>query len=128
MLKRVLKQGGADSGQIEAIEFNQYGGGKKTIEVGPSLMNLGDASGGLSLPGIGQSVWLYNNSTSTAFAIFYTQPGSVPSTPTLTTGIALSPNAYTKLSSGQFNSLKTSASTVGVYLVQDDSQLNNVAQ
>lgn len=128
MLKRVLRQGGADSGQIESIEFNQYGGGKKTIEVGPSLTNLGDASSGLSLLGIGQSLWLYNNSASTAFAIFYTLPGSVPATPTLATGIALAPNSYTRLSSGQFNSIKTSAATVGVYSVQDDSQLNNVAQ
>jgi hypothetical protein len=130
MLKRVLKSGGAeDSGSIDAIEYNKYAGAQKKLDVGPALNILGTCNSGLSLPGLGTSLWIYNNSSSIAYVAFYDANGAVPSAPSsLSNGIALAPNSYTKLNSGQYSGIIGSAATIGVYQVIDDSQLNNVQQ
>jgi hypothetical protein len=83
----------------------------KGIGVGPHNCELGD------------TIAFYNNSTVTAFVAFANTPGALPGTVDATNGIALPPNDYVVLTSGNNNWYKASAATVLSYSINDETYL-----
>lgn len=109
-----------DPGQSMGVEHNILGGGKNVVEVGPALTQLPSASftAGSDVGGLGTSLYLYNNSATVAFVAFY-DPTVTPSpaTPTAAAGIAVPPNAYFRVNSGQVNSMIISTANILIYRV-----------
>jgi hypothetical protein len=87
-------------------------------------------SAAVALPGKGRTVSVYNNNSAmatitfgdanvTSQAVGVTQTGTTSSV-----GIPCPPNAWTHLSAGDATHLITSAATLFVFLVEDDSFLH----
>ena len=134
---RVNKPGSSlDQGALESTQANPYSGGKKSLTVGPDFMpqyvagvqNVFvsgiDASTGTNLAPW-TSLWLYNNSSTVAWVALSTAAiGSAPSG--FANGVPLTPNAWTQLSMGQNTFIRTSAATVGVYTINDDTTVRQL--
>lgn len=127
---RTNKGTGNDTGAIQSYEANPYSGGKKSLKVGPDFCKQDTnafisgrdvSAGGNILPG--SILYFYNNSATVAWvAISSASIGAAPTN--FATGIPLPPNAWTVLSAGENQFVYSSASTVGLYDVKDDSNLN----
>jgi hypothetical protein len=134
---RVNKPGSSlDQGALESTQANPYSGGKKSLTVGPDFMpqyvagvqnafvSGVDASAGINLAPW-TSLWLYNNASTVAWVALSTSAiASAPSS--FATGVPLPPNAWTQLSMGQNIFIRTSAATVGVYTINDDTTVRAI--
>lgn len=123
MAKRTRNSGNTgsqiDLNSIESNTYSEKAGARKNIPAGWCLGKiLGDISGGYELqPGV--NIALYNNSSSVAFADFYTFGQSF--TPSATTARAIPPNSYVYINSGLLNGIKSSAATVLAYQMDDET-------
>lgn len=130
---RINKPGSASSqGDCESTQNNSYVGAKKSLEAGPDFQKQSgnafiagqDASAGINVTPWNM-LWLYNNSSSVAWVSLSTAAiGAAPSS--YANGIPLPANAWTRLSSGENTNIRTSASTVGLYLVNDDTTVRDI--
>lgn len=125
-VKRTPKNQAVMGMDITGIVTNPRAGAIKSLASGPQFLMPAtatqlvamDASAGLKL-NPGMSLWLYNNSGTVAWA---SMANSNPTAPAgLTTGIPLKANDWTYLSLGEFSWLRTSAATVGVYIIADET-------
>lgn len=111
---------------VTGTVVNPRAGAVKALAVGPQFQ-MGsataqvsgiDASAGIQMSP-GTTMWLYNNSGTVAWATMATTAPSAPSS--IATGIPLKPNDWTQLNMGEYSFLRTSAATVGVYIVADET-------
>jgi len=118
-----------DGGSVASMVFNEMAGSNKVFFSGPQMLAQPgadsvaayDFSAGTAI-GNGISLWIYNNSGSVAFINF--GKTALPAAPSsLATGIPLKPNDWTYLNTGEYNFVRTSAATVGVYMIKDDTTL-----
>jgi len=128
-VKRTIKNGGTiDAGGMGAVEHNAYAGAKKVFHVGPEFFPATgqDASGASGLPvGFGAIVGLYNNANTVAWASLAND--AAPAAPSsFSNAIPLKPNDWTWINSGENNVVRTSAATVGVYTIKDDSTYQQI--
>jgi hypothetical protein len=130
---RVNNPGSAlDQGAIVSAQANHYSGGQKVLEVGPDFQKPTNqafvsgkdfSSGGNITPWT--QMWLYNNSSTVAWVALSTATiGSAPAG--FATGIPLPPNTWTRLAAGANSFIYTSAATVGVYTINDDTTVRNI--
>lgn len=124
-----------DPSAISNYQYNESAGAQKQVDVGPKLTGIPTATTPITvcnaapvpLPSKGRSVAVYNNAGSmatitfgdanvTSQAIGVTQAGTTSSV-----GIPCPPNAWTHLSAGDATHLITSAATLFVFLIEDDS-------
>lgn len=130
---RVNKPGSSmDAGSLVSTQSNPYSGAQKVLEAGPDFQKQSgnafvsgqDASAGISVAPWSM-MWLYNNASAVAWVALSTAAiGSAPSN--FATGIPLPPNAWTLLASGENSFIRTSAATVGLYLVNDDTNVRDI--
>ena len=123
------------SADIDSATYNGRAGARKSLGVGPEIRVLPGttqtsaftAATALQLPP-GTSLMLYNNSSSVAWVTTYQAANNPsPTTPAgFASGIAIPANAYLQLNMGEADTILASASTVGIYIVEDDTsfQLN----
>lgn len=118
-----------DMSSASSMVFNETAGSNKVMNSGPQMLAKPgddsvaayDFSAGTAI-GNGVSLWIYNSSGSVAFINF--GKTALPAAPTsLATGIPLKPNDWTFLNTGEYNYIRTSAATVGVYMIKDDTTL-----
>jgi len=131
---RTLKGTSADSGLISAYQSNPYSGGQKNLQVGPEFNKQDtnaftsgrDVSGANEAVMPGSALYVYNNAATVAWITLSTEAiGTAPSS--IATGIPLKPNDWTYLSAGENSYVRSSAATVGLYEVRDDSQTRDQA-
>lgn len=128
-----------DPSLISNNEYNEASGAQKQIDVGPKLIPIPTPltpfgvtvanAAAVPLPSKGRSVAIYNNagvvgvvtfgdSTVTAQAL-----GAVNAAQPTSVGIPCKPNDWTYLSAGDATHIITSAATLFVYLIEDDTSL-----
>lgn len=121
---------------IASIVANARAGANKSLTVGPQLRTpaaatqvIGaDFSTAASMPA-GTALALYNNSGTVAWATMNKAADAAITTPAgISTGIPLKPNDWTYLNMGENDQLKTSAASVGVYIIEDDTTFQIVAE
>lgn len=128
-----------DVAQITNEQYNQIAGAQKQMDVGAKLLAVPvstnvngttDVSGGTALPSLGRSVAIYNNSGTVGAVAFgqvlITAPpvaGTVASDGTV--GIPCAPNAWTYLSAGDAQFIRTSSANLYTFLIADDTTLAN---
>jgi hypothetical protein len=120
--------------------FNNPAGAFKQVKVGPHLIpftNDGstytvDASGGVNLGALGQQLAIYNNSgtvgsvTISPASAASLAPGVVDGNNNV--GVPCMPNGWTYLSCGDSSWVITSASTLLVFIIEDDTVLKGNPQ
>lgn len=124
-----------DTFSVQSNIYNEQAGGQKNLSVGPKLEPIKidattyttDASTARNV-GFGKQLAIYNNSGSLASATLGSTSAvaSVVAgvvTPEYEVGIALKPNDWTYISTGDMNWVITSAATALVYVVEDYTQL-----
>jgi len=130
--KRVnINQSAMDVGAITSAAFNAYSGGSKVLPVGPEFTKtIGSATiiGADAAAGIGVApgtvVYLYNNSGAIAWVTM--SEAVIAAAPTgIADGIPLKKDDWTILSMGSNSYIRTSAATIGVYFLKDDSALRD---
>lgn len=123
-----------DPSTVELLTYNEKSGARKALNLGPSLLPLGDGAGGYTtdastsriLPSAGAQLYIYNNDTSvhavtigdntmTAQAAGAVQSGGTAPF----VGVPCPPGFWTWLSSGQWNYVQTDSSDLMVFLVDD---------
>lgn len=123
------KQGVLGMADTASNTYNDRAGAVKSLSVGPqykipagqTTTRALDASAGIQMPA-GTSLALYNNSGTVAWVTMSSAAiGAAPSG--LANGIPLIVNGWTYLNMGEHTNIRTSAATVGVYIVEDDTQL-----
>jgi len=132
-----------DPASIDNMIYNNASGARKSVQMGPHLLPLPKpgvgtgyttnvSSAAYALPAAGVSLAVYNNSGTVASITFGTD-NTVTALAAGTTdssgrvGLACLPNAYTYLASGYSNWVISSASTLLVYLINDDTSITPVA-
>ncbi len=127
-VKRNPKNSGTlGSNDIASAGYNARSGGHKNLIVGPQLKIPAtgtviaglDASAGLQFPA-GTCFALYNNGALAWATMSMTNPAAPSS---IVTGIPLKANDWTYLGLGSLSWIRTSAATVGVYIIEDDTSL-----
>jgi hypothetical protein len=130
---RVNRAGSAmDAAAIDSVQNNSYAGAKKSLHVGPdfkkqtgnSYVSGQDASGGIAVNPWSQ-MYLYNNSSTIAWVSLASASGA-PAPTGIANAIPLQPNSWTLLCAGENSYIQTSASTVGVYTVNDDTTVRDI--
>ena len=116
-----------DIGAITSATHNAYAGAQKVLQVGPDFQKQGTnayvsgqdfSTGGSVSPW--DTLWIYNNSSSVAWIALST--ATIAAAPTgFSNGIPLPPNSWSQLSTGPNSFVYTSAATVGVYVMNDDT-------
>ena len=128
-----------DPSVVELLTYNEKTGARKALNVGASLLPLGNGAGGyttnastapLPLPSAGCQVYVYNSS-SALYAVTLgdntmtaQSPGAVQvggSAPFV--GVPCQPNAWTWVSSGQWNYVATNNAALLVFLVDDPTYI-----
>lgn len=128
-----------DPSIVDLLMYNEKSGARKSINVGQTLIPLGDGAGGFTtnastapriLPSAGRNLAIYNNAgavgavtvgdnTMTAQA-----PGAVQvSGSNVFVGVPCPPNAWTYLSAAQWNYVAATAATLLVFLIDDDTYI-----
>jgi hypothetical protein len=130
-----------DHGAIGAMEFSSQAGSKKVSEVGRALLPLGDGNGGFTtnattatvLPSAGKNLAVYNNSGSvgsitlgTSNALTSLAAGGTNSTGQV--GIPCTPNDWTYIACNKNNWVIASASTLLVFIIEDDTSIKTEFQ
>lgn len=131
--KRTNKNGSAaDAAAIVSYQNNQYAGGQKNMAIGPEFLkqNTDAFVSGRDVSGAGEAVmpgsilYVYNNSAGVAWIALSTEAlGAAPSG--FTSGIPLKSQEWTILSAGENSFVRSSANTVGLYEVKDDTAISN---
>ena len=129
-MSRTNRGGAMDTGAVQSTQANHYSGGKKSLKVGPEFMKqVGattcagrDVSGAGPFPvNPGSILYFYNNANTVAWVGLGTTDPAAPTG--FANAIPLTPNAWTPLSAGENSFVRSSAATVGLYEVKDDTQL-----
>jgi len=130
--KNRTNQGSAlDSGAINSYQANPYAGGKKILAVGPEFLKQ-DTNAFISGRDVstaspispGSILYIFNNAATVAWIALSTD-SAVAAPSAFTNGIPLKPNDWTILSAGENNFIRSSAATVGLYDVKDDTVLRS---
>ena len=130
--KRVNRNNSAvSSNEVDSTQNNAYSGGKKSLSVGPDFKKQStntfisglDASAGISINPWSQ-LWLYNNAGAVAWVAMGTATLAAPTG--FSNAMPLPPNAWTKLAAGENSLIRTSAATVGLYCINDDTSVVDV--
>jgi hypothetical protein len=119
-----------DSGAIAAAAFNAYSGADKVVMSGPDFKKIstnnftsGQTANAAGIPvKVGGILWLYNNSGSVAWFVLSTD-AAVGAPSSFSTGIPLAANSWFQVACGENSIVRTSAATVGVYIMNDDTTL-----
>jgi len=132
-----------DPGAIDMLQYNNAAGARKSMNMGQHLLPLAvpgvgngyttnASSAPYALPGAGKSVAVYNNSGSmgaivlgTSSSITALSAGATDSNGNV--GLPCPPNSWTTFASGYANWIITSASTLLVFLVNDETSITPVA-
>lgn len=120
-------------GDISAIVFAPRSAANKNLPVGPELkkqpgvaiITAIDASTGISIPP-GSLLSIYNNGALAWVTMSQSAIGVAPSG--LATGIPLKANDWTYLSMGENGYIRTSAATVGVYVISDETTMTVIPE
>lgn len=120
-----VNSSGVDQGLATSVEHNVRAGSKKTFQAGPVLENLGLITGTIDV-GFGASLWIYNDANTVGFIAFFPvgNPGVRPNN--LSSGIAVPPNSYLYINSGE-EQLLMGTINLAAYRVVDDSKLQVIA-
>jgi len=132
-----------DPSAISVLQYNNPSGARKSVQMGQHLLPLPvpgvgtgwttDVSGGAyALPTAGKSLVVYNNSNTLGSITFGTDSTVTALAAGVTdssgrVGLPCLPNQYTVLASGYSNWVISSASTLLVFLVNDESSIQAVA-
>jgi len=108
------------SGDSAGQSYNKYSGAVKHLPTGPVLQILGPINAKVTFKR-GANLWIYNNANAVGWIALYDASASDPTPSSLSNAIACPPNSYTMISSGLNNAIIGSASTLGAYLVTDDT-------
>jgi len=126
-----------DPSTIDTLIYNEASGARKSINVGPHLLPLGNGASGYTtnattatiLPKMGCNLAIYNNSSSVA-AITLGEDNTVTAQAagaiqagTQHVGIACPPNCWTYLSCGVQNWVIASSASLLVYLIDDETYI-----
>lgn len=125
-----------DASTIANLMFNIAAGAQKNMEVGRHLLPLGDGAGGFTtnattakvLPSKGKNLAVYNNAGAVG-SITLGEDNTVAVLASGVTdasghvGIACKPNDWTYIACAEQNWVITSAATLLVYLIDDDSSI-----
>jgi hypothetical protein len=126
-----------DPGAIDVLEYNNAAGARKIAEVGRHLVPLATPGSGTGyttdvssaafpLPSAGRNLAVYNNNT-TVGAITLGNDNTITALAAGATdssgrvGIPCAPNAWTYIACGSQNWVKSSAATLLVFLIDDDT-------
>lgn len=133
-----------DPGAIDVLEYNNSAGARKVAEVGRHLIPLPTPGVGtgyttnvsaaaFALPSAGKNLAVYNNAGAvgsitlgTASSVASLAPGVTDSSGNV--GIACAPNAWTYIACGPQNWVISSAATLLVYLIDDDTSIQVQSQ
>jgi hypothetical protein len=123
-----------DPGQIVNHSYNQAAGAQKNIEVGKHLVPLKsdattyttDASTARALPSKGRNLAIYNNAGTVGVVTLGDSAGMAALTIGATdadgnVGIPCKPNDWTYIACNEKQFVKTSAATLFVFLIEDDT-------
>lgn len=119
-----------DAASSDSYQTNPYSGGKKIVDVGPEFLkdvanafvSGRDVSGSSNAILPGSIIYLYNNAATVAWVALST--AAIGADPTgFADGIPLKPNDWTILSAGENSFIRSSANTVGLYEMKDDTAL-----
>lgn len=123
-----------DPSAVDLLSYNEKSGAKKSLNVGPALIPLGDGAGGYTtnatarkvLPNAGSQLAIYNNAGTVASVtvgdntVLSQASGAVQvSGSNVFVGVPLPANSWTYLSSAQWQYVIASAATVLVFLIDD---------
>jgi hypothetical protein len=127
-VKRTIKNTQTiDQGGINSLQHNPYSGAKKSLATGPEFQKV---IGAADVTGVdistaagiapGTLVWLFNNSATVGWVAL--KKDIAPTTVSgFANAIPLAPNSWMQLCVGDNNFIKSSAATIGMYIVQDDA-------
>lgn len=128
LVRTNINTSASDVGIITSTEQNAYSGAKKTLSVGPDFKKSGTnayvsgndfSAGGSITPWT--TMWIYNNSSLVGWVALST--ATIASAPTsFSSGVPIAPNSWLQLAAGENSFIYTSANTVGVYIVNDDTR------
>lgn len=125
------------SNDIASMVANARAGANKTLSVGPQLRT---PAGATQVQGAtanaaavkynpGTTLALFNNAATVAWATMNKVADGALTAPTgIANAIPLKPNDWTLLNMGENDQLQTSAATVGVYVIEDDTTFQVVAE
>lgn len=133
MAKRKVRNN-IDQASIENQGYNERAGAQKNMEVGRNLQPLNsgtgsfttDASSAKALPGKGKNIAVYNNSSSVA-AVTLGEDATIAALASGAcdaqghVGIPCPPNEWSFIACWDKQWVRTSASTLLVFLIADDS-------
>lgn len=132
-----------DPGAIDVLQYNNPSGARKSVQMGQHLLPLPTPGVGngytvnvsgaaYALPSAGKSVAVYNNSGTmgsivlgTASTITALAAGTTDANGNV--GLPCPPNSWTTFAAGYSNWVISSAATLLVYLVNDESSIQAVA-
>jgi hypothetical protein len=133
-----------DAGAIDNLTYSNSSGARKTAEVGRHLLpfptpGVGNgyttdlSSAAYSLPGAGRNLAVYNNSGSVASITFGSSSaitalaaGATDSSGNV--GLPCQANAWSYFAAGYSNYVISSSSSLLVFLINDDTSIQAVAQ
>ncbi len=130
-----------DQASIDNLEYSNAAGAKKVSEVGRKLLPLNDGASGFTtnattikiLPRAGANLAVYNNAATVAAVTLgetATQASLAAGAADATghVGIACTPNAWTYIACSQSQYVIASASTLLVYLIDDNTSIRVQSQ
>lgn len=127
-----------DPSMIDNLIYNEASGARKSIPVGAHLLPLGDGAGGYTtnattakiLPSAGRNMAVYNNAGAVGSitlgvdnTVVSQAPGAVQAGTSNQVGIACAPNAWTYIGTGNQNWVISSAATLLVYIIDDETSI-----
>jgi hypothetical protein len=131
-----------DTGQLGNLTYNEASGAEKNMEVGRKLIPLDDGTGaGFTtnaatakvLPSMGKNLAIYNNATSVGAvtlgddaSIAALAPGACDANGNV--GIPCAPGDWTYIACGSKTFVRTTASTLLVFLIDDESYIQQEAK
>jgi hypothetical protein len=145
-IRQIQGQNTQDPSSIAALEFNAAAGSQKVSEVGRALLpmkfiNSGavvyttDASTARVLDSLGKCLAIYNNSGSLGSVVLGASAAEVATVlaagvtdSTGHVGVPCMPNAWTYLACNNYNWIKSSASTLLVFVVDDETSIKQEAK
>lgn len=126
-----------DAGSIANMQYNEKSGAQKQVDVGPKLMPLPgggtptcDAFTAVQSIPAGKSLAIYNNSATLGTVAFGDSAAELATITAAGTVLAngqpvipCKPNDWTIISAGEQTFVKTSATTLLVYLIDDETSI-----
>jgi hypothetical protein len=119
--RRVENEHTKDTQSLQSQMFDMLSGAQKGIDMGPALSILGELNSAAVHVGIGAQLRVFNNSASVAWVAFGDSSLAAPTGGS--DGIAIPPNSYVFVCSGEDDHVRASAATVFGYKASDDTTL-----